>query len=108
MMREISESDWKIYRPLHPLAVERFCECVLSDVGCIASESGKSAHDRYRAVFKLLERRDEELAEAFDHLRRSTAWQQLAIWRSRGLVTDEEFARFSPETQTAVQVFLGK
>jgi hypothetical protein len=107
MTREISESDWKIYRPLHPLALERFCERVLSDIGRVASDTEKSAHARYLAVFKLLERRDKELAEAFEHLRRSTAWQQLAIWRSRGLVTDEEFARFSLETRAAVQVFLG-
>jgi hypothetical protein len=47
------------------------------------------------------------LAQAFNDPRRSTAWLQLAIIRSRGLLTDEEFDRFSPETQGAVQVFLG-
>jgi hypothetical protein len=80
---------------------------VLSDIERLASETGKSAHVRYLAVFKLLQRKDKELADAFDDLRRSTAWCQLAVIRSRGLLTEEEFARFSPETRGAVQVFLG-
>jgi hypothetical protein len=107
MARDISESDWKLFRQLHPLALHRFCERALSEVGRLASETGKSAHERYLTVFRLLQRRDKELAEAFNDLRRSTALLQLAILRSRGLVTDEEFARFSPETRGAVQVFLG-
>jgi hypothetical protein len=106
-MREISESDWKLFRQVHPVALERFCERVLSDLGRLASETGKTAHERYLAVFKLLQRRDKELADAFNDLRRSTAWRQLAVIRSRGLLTEEEFARFSPETRGAVQVFLG-
>jgi len=107
MTRQIPESDWKLFRQLHPVALERFCERTLSEVGRLTADSGKSAHERYLAVFRLLQRRDKELAQAFDDFRRSTAWCQLAILRSRGLLTDEEFARFSPETQGAVQVFLG-
>ena len=48
-----------------------------------------------------------ELAQGFDDLRRSTAWQCLALMRSRGLLTDEELAGFSSETRAAVQVWLG-
>jgi hypothetical protein len=58
-------------------------------------------------VFELLQQRDKELAEAFDDLRRSTAWRQLAVIRSHGLLTEEELARFSPQTQAAVQAWLG-
>ena len=32
MQRTISESDWKLFRQLHALALERFCERVLSEV----------------------------------------------------------------------------
>ena len=107
MAREISETDWKLFRQLHPIARDRFCERVLSDVGRLASDTGKSAHDRYLAVFQLLQRRDKMLAEAFNGLRRSTAWRQLAVIRSRGLLTEEEFASFSSETRGAVQVYSG-
>jgi hypothetical protein len=106
-MPTISESDWKLYRQVHALALQRFCERVLSELSRVGAAKRKTAHERYLAVYKRLQRRDKELAEAFDHLRRSTAWRQLALMRSWGLVTDEEFARFSPETQGAVQLFIG-
>ena len=107
MTRQISESDWKLFRQLHPIALERFCEGVLSEINRLASDTGKSAHERYLAVFKRIKRRDKELAEAFDDMRRSTAWRQLAVIRSRRVLTEEEFARFSPETHAMIQVFLG-
>jgi hypothetical protein len=105
--RQISEADWKVFRQLHKLALERFCERALAELSRLASEPGKGAHERYLTVFKLLERRDEELAEAFDDFRRSTAWRQLAVLRGHGLLTEEEFARFSDETRAVVQVWLG-
>ena len=107
MPREISEPDWKLFRQLRTIALERFCERALTDLDSLASESGKTAHDRYLNVFELLQRRDRELSDAFDAARRSTAFFQLAAIRSRGLLTDEEFARFSPEARSVVQVMLG-
>jgi hypothetical protein len=95
-------------RKLHPIALERFCERVLAELGQLGSEVGKTAHERYLRVFRLLQRRDKELAEAFDDLRRSTAWRRLAVVRAQGLLTEEEFARFSSETQGVVAVFLGE
>lgn len=91
---------------MHPVALERFCEQVLSEVGQSISDTRKSAHERYLAVYRMLKRRDKELAKAFDDMRRSTALLQLAVIRSQGLLTDEEFARFSPEARAVVQVFL--
>jgi hypothetical protein len=46
MARVISEPDWKHFRALHPVALERFCERVLSDVGQLTSEKDQSAHER--------------------------------------------------------------
>jgi hypothetical protein len=108
MAREIPEPDWKLFRRLHPRTLERFCEQVLGEIGRLAAEPGKGAHERYLAVFKLLQRRDKELAEAFDDFRRSRACRQLAVLRARGLLSEEEFARFSAETLGAVRVFLGE
>ena len=104
MTRAISEPAWKLFRQLHALALERFC--ALSELSRLASDAGKGAYERYLAVFELLQRRDKALAEAFDDLRRSTAWRQLAVIRSHGLLTDEEFDRFSPQTRAAVQAGL--
>jgi hypothetical protein len=105
--RQISEADWKLFRRVHEVALERFCERVLSELGRLAAKTEPSAHERYLAVYKLLQGRDKELTQAFDDLKRSTAWPCLALMRSRRLVTDEEFAGFSSETQAAVQLWMG-
>jgi hypothetical protein len=106
MERQISESDWRIFRQLHPVALERFCERVLSEVGHLASDSGKTAHERYLAVYKLIQRRDKDLANTFHDPRRSEALLQLARIEFHGLLTEQESARFSSETRDALQPLL--
>jgi hypothetical protein len=103
MIARISEADWKLLRKLSVSALERFCDRVLSEVGLLAAEPGQSSHQRYLAVFKLLQKQDKKLADMFNNLRRSTALLQLALMRSRDLFTEEEFARFSPETRAILQ-----
>jgi hypothetical protein len=105
-MRQISEPDWKVFRQLHPVALERFCEQVLAEVGQLAADTAQSAHARYLAVYRLMEQRDRELGDTFNDKRRSTAFVQIACIRARGLLTEEEFARFSPETRAVVALFL--
>jgi len=104
--RRIPESDWKIFRKLHEVALERFCERVLTEVGRAAESRGKTAHERYLANFKLLKRRDAQLADAFNDMSRSKMLLHLARIQAHKLLTDEEFARFSPETREAVRGLL--
>lgn len=105
MGRQIHESDWKLFRELRSHALDRFCERVLADVARIATDTASNGHDRYLAVFKLIQERDEELAAAFNESRRSTALIQLAHIRSLDLLTGPEIARFSPDTRSALEAF---
>ena len=107
MSRGINEFDWKLFRQLHPIARERFCERVLDEIDRVVSDTERSSHERYLAVFRLIKRRDQELADLFNDLRRSTALRQLACIQSRELLTEEEFERFSPETREAVRSLTG-
>lgn len=106
MLREIKEPDWKILRQLHAVALERFCQHVLAEIEHINNDAAKSYHQRYLEIFSHLERRDKELARTFDQLRRSSALAQLADIRSHGLLTDEEFMRFSPEIRSVIESLL--
>ena len=63
MPRIISESDWGIFRNLHAIAPERFCQRVLSDINQISSDATRASHQRYLAIFKLIERRDREFVD---------------------------------------------
>jgi hypothetical protein len=96
-MRDIKESDWKIFKRVREVALERFCERVLDEIGRIGSDATKTKHQRYAAIYRLVCARDKEINPIFDHLRRSTAVRQLFAFRYHNLLTDEELLQFSPE-----------
>ena len=107
-MRDINESDWKHLRELHPVALERFCERILVEVTNINADRTRRFHQRYFDIHELLHRRDKELAETFDDLKRSRALEMIAAMTRRGLLTDFEIMRFGQETRTFVGAILGK
>jgi hypothetical protein len=53
MSREIRESDWKLFRELHPIALNRFCDRVLSEITAVTSDATKTPHARYGDIFAL-------------------------------------------------------
>lgn len=106
-MREIKESDWKILRQLHSLVLERFCEQILSEVERVNADHTQSFHQRYLNIYKIMQRRNKEIAQTFDDLRRSTALTHIAAMKSRDLLTEDEFSRFSEETRDVVTLLLG-
>jgi hypothetical protein len=105
----IPESDWKRFKQVKAVALERFCEGVLSECQEVIEDRGQSAHERYLQLFRLTRERDKELAAAFDHHSRSKALTQLIAMRRLGVITNEELAGFSSETrgrlEGAVQEF---
>jgi hypothetical protein len=107
MESRIPEADWKVFRDIHPAVLARFCDRILSEITRLAKDAGKSSHERYLLVFKLIQQRDDDIAAIFNDFRRSTAFLQLAIMHARGLLTSEELARFSTETQEQLK-FLNK
>jgi hypothetical protein len=64
---------------------------------------GQTAHERYVEVQALLRDRHRELSSMFGDFRRSTALEQLGIMRAMGLLTDEDLAVFSEDTQERVR-----
>ena len=102
MPRDFPESDWKVFRELRVVALERFCERVLDEINHLSSDIGMTAHDRYTEVYRLIERRDRELARAFDGPSRSKATAQLTLMSSLGLLSPEELSRFTPLTRDSI------
>ena len=68
MSGDLKESDWKALRQLHAIALERFSGRVLDEIHRITSAADRSAHDRYLDVFRLIQKRDREMADAFDDM----------------------------------------
>ncbi len=105
-MWEIKETDWKVLRRVHPLALERFCERVLAEIDRVSRDGSKSCHARYLQIFRIIKQSDREIARLFDNPRRSHALTMLAQIRSHGLLTEDEFFRLSPETRGVIQMLL--
>ena len=100
----VPESDWKIFRELRELALERFCKRVLEELERLHLNVSRSHHERFLDVFELLQDRNEELAHAFDDPRRSRMIVQLAAIHAHGLLEPDELARFTAGTRDTVEV----
>ncbi|HYC93405.1 MAG TPA: peptide ABC transporter substrate-binding protein [Thermoanaerobaculia bacterium] len=106
MLRQIPERDWKLWRKLSAVALERFCAGVLEEV-CRIAQPGGDAHARYRKLFQVLRERDDVIAAVFDDQRRSNAFFQITRAAVEGLLTEDEIALFSDETQAITRVLRG-
>ena len=105
MNREIPERDWKVFRDLRQVALNRLCEKILADLRQQMERPGQTPHENYLSVYKLINRRDRDIARAFNDFRRSTALLQIGVIHSLGLLTAEELHRFSPETLQIVALY---
>ena len=102
---DIKESDWKVFRKLHNVALERFCERLLEQVRRTVDGEG-SYHERYLKLSKLLHRRTKAMAAAFDDVRRSRAMILLSNIIDEGLLTDEELNEFSLELREHIEAII--
>jgi hypothetical protein len=101
-MSDFPEQDWKLLRELKPVTLERLCGRILLRASEIATSSSGTNHQRYLKVWGMIQKQNEEVAITFDDHRRSTAILKILQIHRRDLFTEEEFARFSEETQKRV------
>lgn len=95
MSRDFPEGDWKIFKKVKDVALERYCERVLAEITRAGGDAGKTAYERYIDIYKLMLERDETLAASFDGFSRSKALMQLHAWKANDLITEQEW-RFFP------------
>jgi hypothetical protein len=107
VMNDIKESDWKILHGLQSVVLERFCQQILWEVKKIDADSTKSYHHKYLDIFRLIQRRDQEIARIFNYSRRSKAIMQLAEMLSHGLLNEDEYLMFSQGTRNIIARLLG-
>jgi hypothetical protein len=100
---DINESDWKVVRRLHGVALERYCQRVLEEVK-VATACNDSYHDCYLKLYQLIRDRDKTMARVFDDLRRSNAVLLLLAIVNEGLLTDDELNQFSQELRARISV----
>lgn len=96
----ILESDWKKFKELRKIALDRFCKIVLAEAKTIAEHSALSAHARYGMLYGLIHDRNRDMAQAFDHnsQSRSSALTALRLFVRHDLLTDDELSVLSDDT----------
>jgi hypothetical protein len=104
--RDIPERDWKVFRELREVALGRLCDKILIETKAAIDDPAKSSHEKYLKLYELIQRRDAEIARAFNDLRHSTAIIQIGIIYKMGLFTREELQRFSPETLDVAALYV--
>jgi len=100
---DIHESDWRVFRRLHSIALERFCKRVLEEVR-EAAACETDYHDCYRKVYELIRNHDKRMAVVFDDPRRSNAFLLLANIIGEELLMAEELKQFSHEAQARIKM----
>jgi hypothetical protein len=108
MSGDIPEPDWRIFRSLHPVWLDRFCQRVNRELIAVLSDESGSQQERYLAAYKLIHKRDKDVEHAFADFRRSTAVFQIAVIRKLGVITDEELRRFGKEVSASLAFFWGE
>ena len=100
---DIKESDWKTFRKLRELALDRHCQRALKDVQQLLGNRDDSNLERYSKLGALLQDRDETIAIAFNDPRRSTAFIQLANIVAEDLLTKTELNQFSEDLRERIE-----
>ncbi|HET7460766.1 MAG TPA: hypothetical protein VFJ82_05945 [Longimicrobium sp.] len=101
----MTEAEWKIFRQVREAALERLCGRIMEQSQKAMQGPGTN-HERYLRLFQAVHDGDKEVAWAFNDFRRSTADQILAVMARLRLVTDDELARFQPNTQEFVRAMV--
>jgi len=104
-MKEIREADWKVFRKLHPVLLDRYCQKVLLEISRLGTEENKSDHERYLAVYRAVQKHDREIDLLFNNPKRSSALMQLLAINNRELLTEEELSLFSADIHEMLNRF---
>ncbi|MFC3122522.1 hypothetical protein [Agaribacter flavus] len=93
----MNESDWKIFKQIKDLAIEKYCSLTLDEANDIISGERESSHETYLYLYKTLQNRDKHLAVMFEGHSRSKAWLQLIAMRKEGLAEQSLLDKLSDE-----------
>ena len=55
MTTDTPESDWKVLKQLHDVALDRLCRRLLAEVEGIAADATRTPHQRYLALYQAAE-----------------------------------------------------
>ena len=93
----MKESDWKKFKKIKELAIEKYCTLALDESQKVISDQNEHIHNRYLLLYKLLQNRNKHMSLLFDGHSRSKAWIQLIAMRKEGLADETLLSELSEE-----------
>jgi len=99
---DISESDWKKWKKLRLKCIDDFCDETFSKVRQL-HDSDEPIHDKHRKLYRLVDKRDREIQELFDPMRRSSAIMQLLNLYRADRISDADVVQFGEELSAFLQ-----
>jgi hypothetical protein len=99
----MTESEWKKFKKLKAICLERFCERVLANASSIVNAKGRTSLESYHDLYRLIQDEDKKLEKAFDGLSRSRAFMQLLLMYRMELVEESELDAFEAETRNEIR-----
>jgi len=105
-MKHIKESDWKYLRTIKDTILNRHCDAILEVIDLILQNRKGEEHKSYIQIYRLINDKDKEIAVTYNDLKRSSAIDKICHMRKNLAMTDEEFSKFSEETQNIVNRIL--
>ncbi len=102
-MTRMAESDWKKFKKVREVALDRFCQRVLEQARSTCDDKSQTAHERYGALYGFIHDENRAMARAFDDFRRSTAILCLIEFQDLGLLSDEDSAQVSDSVQRTLE-----
>jgi len=94
---EMKESDWKLFKEIKEIAIERFCTMALDEFRDVMDDESEHIHNRYLLNFKLVQNKDRQMSLLFGGHSRSKAALQLLAIRGEGLADENLVSKLSEE-----------
>ncbi len=99
MPRDIAERDWKVFKELHAIAMDRFFEKAVKEMQPLLWAKNKPAQERFWDALTYAAKQRKQAARLFDGSSRSNTSFMAGLIYANQFLTDEEIARFTPELQ---------
>jgi hypothetical protein len=93
----ILESDWKAFKKLREIALDRMYRRVLDECAEICTDESRSTRERYMALYASVQEHDKSIGNVFNQFSRSSASLSLFGMRSLELLDDSELEGLSED-----------
>ena len=101
-MNNIPEGDWKYLKRIKDEILKDVCGKVFLDIEKISQERKGQKHDSYLKIWDLLRKKDREISDMFDDLKRSNAILKIANMLDSGALQEHHFLKFTELTKDEV------